>query len=407
MGLGRVRRGMAVWRGQIVRVCVVLRFVIFVLKNLRRNKLRTTLTGLAVVVLMAIYTVAGTVTDKVGQMVTAHSSQVRLIVRERWTVPSRLPIRYVRELAGFDGVEDWTVWHIYGGALDDAGHVAAGFATRIDNFRTMHPQMEDLDPAAIEAMGRCRNGALVGRWILDQMRWKVGQKCALTSFTHPDKNLEFEIVGALPSEIWSRCFFFREDYFQEGLGDRETVNVVWLRVSDVETGRRLAAEIEQRFANRPDQVRVETEAAGVGRILGQTEAVVNVVNFVVTILLLDMIIVLCNSINMTVRERRQEMAILKALGFQPSFIVAMVVGEALAVSALSGTLGAALAFGFSELNLAGGLPFSESFLLQFPVPAKFVWHGLVVGGLVGLLGSVLPAWRAQKVKAVEAFTNPG
>jgi putative ABC transport system permease protein len=385
----------------------VFRFLVFVLKNLGRNRLRTTLTGLAVVVLMAIYTFAGTVTDKVNQMVAAHSSQVRLIVRERWTTPSHLPIRYVRELAGLDGVEDWTVWHAYAGFFDDAGNAGAGFATRMDNFREMHPEMDRLDPAALEAISRCRNGALVGRWILDHMHWQVGQKYILKSFTHPGKDLEFEIVGELPSEIWARCFFFREDYFQEAVADKETVNVVWLRASDVQTSKRLAAQIEERFSKRRVQVRVETEAAGVGRLLERTEAVVNIVNFVVVVLLVDMVLVLSNSINMTVRERRQEMAILKVLGFPPSFIVAMVVGEALAVGLVGGMLGAALAFGVSELNLAGRLPFSESFLLEFPVPAKFVWHGSVVGALVGFLGSILPAWRAQKVKAAEVFANPG
>lgn len=385
----------------------MLRFVVFALKNLCRNRLRTTLTGLGVVVLMAIYTIAGTVTDKVNRMVSAHSSQVRLIVRERWTVPSRLPVRYVRTLANLDGVEDWTVWHLYAGVLDDVGNVAAGFATRMDNFREMHPETEQLDPAVLEAMQRCRNGALVGRWILDHMGWRVGQKCTFRSFTHPGKDLEFEIVGQLPSEIWDRCFFFREDYFQEGLADKETVNVVWLRVRDVETAERLAAQIEQDFSRRRDQVRVETEAAGVGRLVGRTKAVVNIVNFVVAVLLVDMVVLLSNSISMTVRERRQEMAILKILGFQPSFITAMVVGEALVVSVAAGVLGAAAAFALSELNLSGRLPFSDRFLLEFPVPAKFVWHGALVGAAVGFLGSALPAWRVQRVRAVEALASPG
>ncbi len=384
----------------------MLRLAAFVLKNLGRNKLRTSLTALAVMVLMLIYSIAGTVTNKVGRMVAGHSSQERLIVREKWTTPSRMPIRYVRELANFDGVEDWTVWHIYGGKLD-AGHFGAGFATHMENFRDMHSEMEDLDPKLIEAMGRCRNGVLLGRWIMDQMRWHVGQKITFESLTHLGKDLEFEIIGQLPSEIWSRCFFFRQDYFQEGVGDKETVNIVWLSVRDVQTGRRLAVEIEEAFANRPDQLRVETEAAGVGRIFEQRATVVNVINFVVAVLLVDMAIVLSNSISMTVRERRKEMAILKALGFQPSFILAMVIGEAVVVGAVSGMAGAGLAFGFSELNLAGYLPFTESFLLEFPVPAKFVWHGLALGTLIGFLGSALPAWGAKKVKAVEAFADAG
>ena len=87
--------------------------------------------------------------------------------------------------------------------------------------------------------------------------------------------------------------------------------------------------------------------------------------------------------------------------------MAMVVGEALVVSVAAGVLGAAAAFAFSELNLSGRLPFSDRFLLEFPVPAKFVWHGALVGAAVGFLGSALPAWRAQRVRAVEALASPG
>jgi putative ABC transport system permease protein len=383
----------------------VLKFVTLFLKNLARNKLRTLLTALAVVVLVSVYTFASTVTDTVNQLVAAHSSQTRLMVREKWVMPSKFPIRYIPKIADIEGVEDWTVWHFYGGYFDDAGHAGAGIATRVDNLREMHPGMEDLDPALLESMRQEKTGVLMGRWILDQMNWKVGQKFTVMSFTHLGKNLEFKILGVLPSDLWARNFFFRKDYFQEAVGDKDTANLVWLRVSDAETGKRVAAEIEQRFASSPAKLRVETESAGVGRFMSRTNTVVNIINFVVAILLLDMVIVLANSINMTVRERRREIAIMKILGFEPSFILLMIVGEAVTVGAASGLLGAGLAFVISTLNASGDLPVRIAFLLEFPIPAKFMLHGFVVGALVGFAGSVIPAWHARKVRVAEAFAN--
>lgn len=386
---------------------MTMKFIALLLKNLGRNKIRTTLTALAVVVLATIYTLAISVTSAVNRMIAAHDSNTRLIVREKWVMPSRFPARYVRQIAALDGVKDWTTWNFYAGYVDDAGHNAAGIATRIDNIRQMHPGFENLNPALLEAMRSQRNGVLMGTSIMSQMRWKVGQKFTLTSFTHVGRNLEFQIVGVLPAEIWANNFFLRDDYYREGVDDKDTVNIVWLRVGNEEQGKRLAAQIEGMFAGSRDKLRVETESAGVSRFMGRTSSVVNIINFVVTVLLIDMVVVLSNSISMTVRERRREMAILKILGFQPRFILMMIVSEATVVGAAGGALGAGLAYAASVLNVFDQLPTRVDFLLQFPVSGHLVFQGMLIGAAVGLAGSIFPAWKAQGVNVIEAFSNAG
>jgi hypothetical protein len=68
-------------------------------------------------------------------------------------------------------------------------------------------------------------------------------------------------------------------------------------------------------------------------------------------------------------------------------------------------LGAALAFGLSVLNAAGQLPLSIAYLKSFPVTHQSILHGLLVGGLVGFAGSMIPAWNARNVKAAEVFAR--
>jgi putative ABC transport system permease protein len=385
----------------------VQQFVLLLIKNLGRNKLRTGLTGLAVLMLMAIYTFTFAVTDKVNRLIDAHSSQNRLMIREKWVMPSKFPVRYVSKIAQVEGVDDWTPWNFYAGYLDDAGHMAQGVATRIDNLREMHPGLENLDPALLEQMQHEKEAVLIGQAAMEQMNWKVGQKFTVMSFTHLGKNLEFRVIGVLPSDLWSRNFFFRQDYYQEATGDKESVNLVWARVADANTAKRVSAEIEQLFENSREKLRVETESAGVGRLVGRTTALVNILNFVVAVLLLDIVAVLANSISMTVRERRREVAILKILGFQPSFVLMMVIGEAVLVGAAGGVLGGGAAWLLATVNSAGLLPTKIDFLLEFPVSLKFVFQGLLIGVLVGFLGSVIPAWSAQKISVIEAFSKAG
>lgn len=385
----------------------MLKFLGLFLKNLGRNKIRTSLTAMAVIVLVAIYTFATSVTATVTRLLAAYSNQSRLIVREKWVMPSKFPARYVTKIAAVPGVEDWTTWSFYAGHLDDMGHNAAGIATRIDNLPEMHPGLENLDPTLLDAMRSQRNGALVGHSVMTQMHWQVGQKFTLRSYTHIGYDLDFQVVGAIDSDLWANNFFFRQDYYQEGVGDKDRVNIMWLRAADERTGRQVAAEVERMFANGRDKIRVETESAGVGRLLSRSNTVVQIINFVVTILLIDMVVVLSNSISMTVRERRREMAILKILGFQPSFILRMIVGEAMMVGALGGVLGAGFAYTLTLLNRFDYLPTRIDFLVQFPVAPHYILHGLLVGAAVGFLGSIVPAWHAQKVKVIEAFSNAG
>lgn len=383
----------------------MFKFAVLIFKNLGRNKLRTTLTALAIVVLVAIYCFVSAVTDAAKEMMTAHTGDTRLLVQEKWTAPSRLPLRYAAKIAAIDGVVDWTHWSGYAGTTDNEGHLFAGFATRVDNLRSMHAGLENLAPAVLDALKAEKSAALVGPQVAQQLGRKVGQTFTLTSITHVGKNLEFKIVGLLPGGLWQRMFFFRRDYYEEATGDRDLVNAIWLKVRDPETGKRVAATVEQMFANSPTQVKVETESAGIARFAGHVQTVVNIIDFVAKVLLVNMVIAHANSITITVRERRKEMAILKVLGFQPGFIVALIVLEAMLVGAVSGLLGAALAFGISELSASGYFRSVFSFLTEFPVPATFVLRGLVIGAAVGFAASAIPAWNVRKVHVVDVFVR--
>jgi putative ABC transport system permease protein len=387
----------------------VLTFAVLVLKNLGRNKLRTTLTASAVVVLVSIYTVVTTVTSRIAELTDSQAAQTKLIVTERWVTPSRFPVRYVDDIVDHPGVTDWTVWHLYPGYFDESRRQdrrGPGIATRPESLVSMHDGLEDLDPAAVEAFERERTGAVVGRAVLDKMGWSVGDRFTFFSAIPPMSTLEFEIVGELPPGAWSNGFFFREDYYMEATGD-DTASMVWLKVGEPDAAQRIASEIQREFDDQQPELKVETESAGISKFASRNQTLVAIIELVVAVLLIDMTIVLSNSISIATRERRAEMAVLKVLGFQPVHIMVMVIGEAMLIGALSGLIGAGLAWLFSELTIAGTLPPMQatSFLLVFPVKTVTVAWGTLIGTAVGLAGSALPAWNARKVKVSDVFAK--
>lgn len=385
-------------------------FVLLVIKNLGRNKVRTGLTALAVIVLVMICALVTNVTERIRHMVEAEASKSKLLVEERWVIPSQVPLRYVPEIARIPGVDNWTTWNMYGGFLDASkrpDRFGLGLATRAENLPEMHQGMERLDPSYLEAFKRERTGCIVGASIMAAMGWRIGQEFTVQSTTHFGKDLRFKIVGASPKGAHAFNFFFRDDYYREGTGDKDVVHCLWLRVRDAPTGEKVAAKIQQDFESRQPALKVQTESAGAARLAEKGRVALNILRFVSLILMLDMVVILSNSISIATRERRTEMAVLKVLGFKPIAIMVMVIGEATLIGAVSGFIGAAIPWGISDLAarelLAPG-PMT-SFMSSFPVGWGTVPWGLLLGAGVGALGSFFPAWSAQGVKVSDVFAK--
>jgi putative ABC transport system permease protein len=236
---------------------------------------------------------------------------------------------------------------------------------------------------------------------MKMMDWRIGQRFTMSSMNYAGHDLEFKILGILPDDRWSQNFFFREDYFDEGTGDKDRFHMMWLRVDNPASGKRVAAQIEKMFDKTDTELLVETESKGVARLTDRTSSIVAIVNVVVTILLIDMLVILSNSISISTRERRREMAIFKVLGFQPFYVMALVIGEAMIVGGIGGALGGLLAFVLSSVDLPVKLPA----LLQLSVTAEAIPIDLVLGVVVGFLGSVIPAWNARNIKVTEVFAK--
>ncbi|HZU35885.1 MAG TPA: ABC transporter permease, partial [Gemmataceae bacterium] len=112
------------------------------------------------------------------------------------------------------------------------------------------------------------------------------------------------------------------------------------------------------------------------------------------------------AISISVRERRTEIAVLKVLGYPPGRILAFVLGEALLVGALSGF--AIVAFAFITIqSTLGGVPFPIAWMAIWPIPVDALWWGTAFGAVTSVLGSLVPALQAQRIKVSEVFAKVG
>ena len=112
-----------------------------------------------------------------------------------------------------------------------------------------------------------------------------------------------------------------------------------------------------------------------------------------------------NIMLVTVRERTREIGVRRALGAKPMRILGQVLTESLVLTAIAGLLGlvvgVALLDGVSSLLNANPSP--DTFFWGLGIKFGTAIRATVVLLVCGLLSGVIPAWRALKIKAIDAI----
>jgi len=414
-----------------------MKFLLIILKNVRRNPLRTTLTSLGTVVLVFVVTLIWSVLAFLDKQTADKANNFKAIVTEAWQIPSQMPFAYAAGLSegaarkpGDIRPDDSMTWQFYGGTIDPVNrsreNVVFFFALEPKKLRTMMDELDTL-PAdraapleeAIAKMEANRRGVIIGRDRLQALNKRVGERITVYSLNYKDINLEFEIVGTFPEGTrYDQSAAMNREYLNQALDEfarknngrkhplaEKTLNLVWLRVPDRAAFDQVAGQILSAPEFSSPAVKIETASSGIATFLEAYKDLIWGMRWLLApSILVTLSLVIANAISISVRERRKEIAVLKVLGFRPGHVLTLILGEALLVGLLSGFLSSTLTYVFINIVL-GGLKFPIAFFSAFFVPAAAFWWGLAVGGITAFLGSAIPAWNARNVKVAEVFSR--
>ncbi len=169
---------------------------------------------------------------------------------------------------------------------------------------------------------------------------------------------------------------------------------------------RVRATLKQRHKIAPD----DDNAVGswnTSKEFGKMNMLFFLINLVMwtagTMCLLAGAVGVSNIMLITVRERTQEIGVRKALGATPASIVRMIVSEATALTVLFGYLG--VAAGITLLELVGKV-LEKRPELPFAPPDPSLNIALAAAGVIavfGVLAGAIPAYYAAKIQPVEAL----
>ncbi|MBC8106532.1 MAG: ABC transporter permease [Anaerolineae bacterium] len=385
----------------------MLRLAPLILRNVLRSRRRSLLTLASTAVSLAV----------LGLLVALYqgfffaeqsspSEALRLITRHKVSLTNPVPASYQARIASIDGVKAVSAWSWFQGVYKDnkPENFFARFA--VDPAEIQKVRLDYIaPPEQWTAFQRNRTGCAVGKKIADQHNMKLGDRVNITGDIYP-VNLEMTVEMIYGHPKNGECLMFHRQYLDELLkadGGGDTVGTYAILANSADDVRRVARAVDTMFDNSPAPTKTETErefGLSFMAFLGNIKLYLAVVCAAVTFTIL---LVSANTVAMSVRERTREMAMLRTLGYTPSEILWMVLGESVFIALIGGLVGMAITFGLTSAAAAGMGPWGDS--MRFRWEASLVVAGTAV--LIGLVSAFVPAYFASRRNIVESLRFVG
>jgi len=387
-----------------------MHFLSIVLRNALRHRLRTGLTVLGLVVATVAFGLLQTVIHAwyAGADV---ASSTRVVTRNAISLAFFLPVSYRNKIRAVEGVQGvtYSVW--FGAIYKDRKNFFPQFAVDVSTFLQLYPEISLPDDQRA-AFVRDRRGAIIGTKLAETYGFKVGDVIPLQGTIFPG-NWEFVVRGIFQyrgANVTADLsnMYFHWDYLNESLKKTVPRRADQVGVFISEVGRpdavgAVAAAIDQEFRNSLAETLTESEKAFQLGFVSMSEQIILVIRIVSFVVIFIIMAVMANTMAMAARERMAEYATLKAMGFGPAFLGALILGESLAIALIGGGLGIALTW---PTAAAFGDLVSRLFPI-FRIPADtWLWQ-LGCAAVVGLAAAIIPGLRAGSVNIVDGLRRMG
>jgi putative ABC transport system permease protein len=377
-----------------------MKFLPLLLANLRRKKIRTTLTVGSFVVAFFLFGLLGAIRYGFRQGIDVAGAD-RLVVIGRTSIIQPLPRPYLERIRRMQGVRDVAHASWLGGVYQDPKNFFAQFAIVPDDWLRMYPEFV-VDPAEWKEFLADRQGAVIGEKLAERFGWKVGDRVPLKmpgflGGATWDFNIRGIYRGTRPRDDETQ-FWMRHDYLVEKGPDFWKGIVGWyvVRVANPDQALAVSKAIDTEFANSASETRTQTESAFAAAFVKQMGNIEFLIVAIGSIVFFTLLLVTGNTMAIAVRERTNELAVLKAIGYTDAFVLGLVLAESLAIAVVGGAIGLWLASGAVSQDITRGI-----ILLYLPGPA--IVAGVAIALVTGVLAGLIPAVGAMRLSVVNAL----
>jgi putative ABC transport system permease protein len=355
-----------------------VKFRTLIFANLFRKKIRLLLTIGSFAVALFLFAFLSVVRDAFGRGADVAGAD-RLVIINRTSIINPLPLAYRDKMARIPGVKLITHDNWFGGIYQDEKNFFPQFVIDPENQRQVFPELIVPDDQW-SAFLKDRQGAIAGARTAERFHWKIGDRIPLKTTIYGGGNWEFNLVGIYH-------------------GKRPQVGWYTLRLDSPDDAVRVAKAIDDEFYNSSYETKTETESAFAAGWVKQFGNIRFLIVSIGVVVFFTLLLVTGNTMAISVRERTNELAVFKAIGFTDRAVLFFVLSEALVIALIGGIFGLLLALvAVPALSsaLSGMLP-------NLILPPSTLVMGLVVALLVGLISGLLPGIGAMRLRIVNAL----
>lgn len=386
-----------------------MKYLVLVWSGIWRKKTRTILTALSIATAFFLFGMLQGINLGITSVTNNFTDLMRLRITNRINQVSPMPLEHVAKIAAVPGVSSVTPLTALVGTYQRPSNLLIAFAVDATAWMKVYPEFR-APPAQVQALLRTPNGALAGAVIAQKYGWKVGDRVPVQSLniTNSDgtKNWEFTIVGIYDvdqAHSFATSLMLNYNYVNEArVENKNTEEQIIVRLTDPKAYITIAPAIDELFANSSSQTVTQNEREFIQTALGQIGDIGFFVNGIVGAVFFTLLFLTANTMMQSIRERIPELGVLKALGFSDRTILTLVLIEALVMIVIAAAMGLVLAL-IVFPNLMSRLATLGFEGLRIPIAVLAWGAGLAIA--LALVSGLPPAWRAKRLKIVDALAG--
>jgi len=376
----------------------------FVAKSAFRNKRRSLLTVASIAFSLLLLCIMLCVWRSFYIDPGAPDSALRIMTRHKVSLANFLPIYYREKIRTIPGVVHVVPMTWFGGKYKDdkPENFFAQFATDPEEYFDV--AADKVMPAdQLAAWKRDRAGCVVDSDLAKKHNWKVGDHIILQGTVFP-ANLDLTLRGIYTIDPPQSNLYFHAKYLEESVDwFKDTAGFYFTRVDTAEHMPPAARAIDDMFHGSPVPTKSESEQSFKADFIAMLGSVKAFILSICGAVVFTTLLVCANTMAMSIRERTREVAVLRTLGFTRGRILKLLLTESIAISAIGGFAGVALAtVAIAFMSRPGiGLPVSMHMTVATAIVA------MVVAFFVGLVSGLVPSYRASNLGIVDALRYIG
>jgi len=377
-----------------------MKFNKLILKNILRNKRRTVLTISSLVISLFLIITLATILTELARG-RDESNPLRLVTRHAVSLGFTLPVSQRQRIAAVPGVKNVMTFSWFGGIYKDEKNFFANFACDADRLREIVSELKASD-ADWQSFISDRQGAMVGAKLVKLYGFTPGQHITLRSPIY-NRSVEF-IVRGVYTGADEKTLYFHHEYLNElaPAWARDQVSTFSILANSPADVPRIAQQVDSIFVNTDAPTKTESEREFAMSFETMMGGVKQFMYGIIGAITFSLLLVMANTMAMSVRERTREVGTLKALGFQRGTIARLFVTEALVVAIIGGLIGiGGTMLLFKSVDLSLYIPNFQSFVPTVPT----LLAALLVSVLVGLGSVIYSAYRVSGMTIAEALRS--